>query len=105
LKLIINEKHNIITSQTIKHTLNGYRLITIQNVDTDNNTLKYNDYLNIIFENIHIKITPIIDNMDDISSKLDIMITNFSSKESDDVINYAYKYDKNILKNNIVSRN
>ena len=99
---IINNKHYIITSQTTKRKLNGYRLITICDAEKDNNIFEHSGYLDIIFENIHIKITPIVDNIDDISNKLGILITHFDNMLVDNnAVDFKYKYDKNILETNI----
>jgi hypothetical protein len=101
---VINEKHYIITSETTKRVLNGYRLITIQDVDKDkdNRILEYNDNLDIIFENIHIKVTSIINDIDNIAKKFDIIITNFDNKLADNAaIDFQYNYNKNILESNI----
>jgi hypothetical protein len=69
---IIDNKHYIITSQTTKHALNGYRLITICDAEKDNNIFEYDDNLDIIFENIHIKITYVVDNISDIANMFNI---------------------------------
>jgi hypothetical protein len=101
---VIDNKHYILTSQTTKRTLNGYRLITICDVEKDNNIFECNDNLDIIFENIHIKITQVVDNISDIANMLGIVITNFTDKlVSDETIDYSYDYDKNILESNITT--
>jgi hypothetical protein len=101
---VINEKHYIITSQTTKRALNGYRLITMQDVEKDNSIFEYNDNLDIIYENINIKVTPIINDIDNVAKKLGIIITNFNKKIVDNAtIDLLFKYDKNILESNITN--
>jgi hypothetical protein len=100
---IIDNIHYIVTSQTTKRKLNGYRLITIQDVEKDNNIFEFNDSLDIIFENINIKITSIIDDASQISNKLGIIITNFTSQlVNDETIDCSKHYDKNILESKIM---
>jgi hypothetical protein len=99
---IIGEKHYIITSKTIKRKNNGYRLIVIQDIEKDNNIFKCAGNLNIIFENIRIKITPIIDNINDIANKFGIIISNVTGQlVCSGTIDYLVMYDKNILENDI----
>jgi hypothetical protein len=101
---VINGKHYIITSQTTKRALNGYRLITMQDVEKDNSIFEYNDNLDIIYENINIKVTPIINDIDNVAKKLGIIITNFNKKIVDNAtIDLLFKYDKNILESNITN--
>jgi hypothetical protein len=95
---VIDGKRHVITSQTTKRVLNGYKLITIKNVDKDS----------VIYENVCIKVTCILDNINGVSNKLGIMIVNFDNQlvcnqECNQMVNYNYKYDKNIAEDNIVS--
>jgi hypothetical protein len=99
---IIGNKHYIITSQTTKRTLNGYRLITIQDTENCNNIFEYNDSVNIIFENIFIKVTSIIDDISNISKTLDIMITTFMESETNGCYIFdSQEYCNNILENSV----
>ena len=99
---IVDEKHYIITSQTTKHILNGYRLITAQDVEKENNIFEHNNSMNIIFENIYIKVTSIVYDINDITKELDVIIVNFYSHSVyNEIIDCAYAYDKNILENNV----
>jgi hypothetical protein len=99
---VIDEKHYIITSQTTKRALNGHRLITMQDVEKDNNIFEYNDNLDIIFENIYIKVTSVIYDINDTAKELGIIITNFDNKLADNsAIDFNLNYDKNILESNI----
>jgi hypothetical protein len=101
---IIGEKHYIITSKTTKRMLNGYRLVTIENVEKDNNIFEYNGRLDIIFENIHIKITSIMENINDVAKELGIVISNFDSAVvSNLTIDCTFDYDKDILESNITA--
>jgi hypothetical protein len=100
---VIDNKHYIITSQTTKRVLNGYRLITIQDTDKDNNIFAYNDSVNIIFENIHINVTSIIDDVSCISKNLGIVIKSFKGKSvKNETIDCSKHYDKNILESKII---
>jgi hypothetical protein len=99
---VINEKHYIITSETTKRSLNGYRLITVENVEKDTSIFVFNDNLDIIFENIHIKVTPIINNINDVAKELGVIITNFDNKlVNNATIDFMSNYNKNILESNI----
>jgi hypothetical protein len=99
---VINEKHYIITSQTTKRALNGYRLITLQDVEKNNSIFEYNDNLDIIYENINIKVTPIVNDIDNVAKELGIIITNFDNKLADNAaIDFQCNYNKNILESNI----
>jgi hypothetical protein len=101
---IIDEKHYIITSETTKHSLNGYKLITVQNAEKDNNIFEFNNNLNIIFENIHIKVTSIINNIKDVAKDLGVVITNFDNKLTDNgTIDFQSNYNKNILESDITN--
>jgi hypothetical protein len=100
---IIDNIHYIVTSQTTKRRFNGYRLITIQDVEKDNNIFEFNDSLDIIFENINIKVTSIIDDASQISNKLGIIILNFTGQlVNDETIDCFKYYDKNILESKII---
>jgi hypothetical protein len=100
---IIDNIHYIVTSQTTKRRLNGYRLITIQDAEKDNNIFEFNDGLDIIYENINIKITSIIDDVSQISNKLGIIILNFTGQQVNDETFDCFKYyDKNILESKII---
>jgi hypothetical protein len=100
---IIDNKHYIITSQTTGRALNGYRLITIQDINKDNNIFAYNDSINIIFENIHINVTSVIDDVSDVFKNLSIVIKNFNSKSvKNETIDCLKYYDKNILESKII---
>jgi hypothetical protein len=99
---IVDNIHYVITSQTTKRKLNGYRLVTIQDVEKDNSIYVYDDNLNFVFDGINIKVTPVIDDINDISNKLGIIITDFHGKLMDDgLIDYYDTYDKNILESNV----
>jgi hypothetical protein len=99
---IVDNIHYVITSQTTKRKLNGYRLVTIQDVEKDNSICEYSDNYDIIFDNINIKVTRMIDDINDISNKLGIVITDFHGKLVDDgLIDYYDTYDKNILESNV----
>jgi hypothetical protein len=99
---IINNKHYIITSKTIKRKNNGYRLITIQNVEQDSCIFDRVGNLNIIFENIRIKITSLVDNISDISNKLWIVVKTCDRQlTNSNKIDFGNQYDKNILESNI----
>jgi hypothetical protein len=108
---VIGEKHYIITSETTKRSLNGYRLITLQDVEKDNNIFECNDNLDIIFENIHIKVTSIINNIKDVAKDLGVVIrdfgvviTNFYNKLADNsTIDFMFDYNKNILESDITN--
>jgi hypothetical protein len=101
---VIDEKHYIITSETTKRSLNGYRLITVQDVEKDNNIFECNDNLDIIFENIHIQVTSIIDNIKDVAKDLGVIITNFDNKLADNsTIDFMSSYNKNTLESDITN--
>jgi hypothetical protein len=100
---VINNKHYIITSQTIKRNLNGYKLITIKDTDKGNNIFERVNNLEIIYESVCIKITSIIDDLSDVTKKLGIIIKRFDSKLVENAtINYVYNYDKDLLESNII---
>jgi hypothetical protein len=101
---VVDKKHHIITSQTTKRKNNGYRLITIQDMEADNNILEYGGYTNIIFDGIHVKITPIIEDIFDVTEKLKIKIIQFNAKSLDNqTVDCRYNYDMNILENTVIN--
>jgi hypothetical protein len=101
---VIGKKHYIITSQTIKRKNNGYRLISIQDTEKGNNILECDNKLNIIFDNIHIKVTSIIDDITDVVKNLGIKIINCNALPiSNQTMDHRKYYDKNCLESNILN--
>jgi uncharacterized protein (UPF0210 family) len=77
-------------------------LITVQDVEKDNNIFEYNDNLDIIYENIYIKVTSVIYDINDTTKELGITIINFDNPlTGGETINFMHDYDKNILESNI----
>jgi hypothetical protein len=100
---IIDNIHYVITSQTTKRKFNGYRLVTIQDVEKGNNISEHGGNVNIIFDNVNIKVTLIIDDIEDISNKLGIVIKNFNGRlVSNGLVDFYYHNDKSILESDII---
>jgi hypothetical protein len=103
---IIDNKHKIITSDTTKRKDNGHRLITITTFTTiaDKNYI-YDNGVNtlICFEDIYIKITAIIDNLNNKIDKLNlkIILKPFYSQIRKECVNYCFNINKNVQENDI----
>jgi hypothetical protein len=102
---VIDKVYHIITSNTTKRKNNGYRLITIQRTENSNSICEHDGNTTVIFENILIKVTPIIVNINEIASKFNIIIKDVdivSNNKKELSLSFEYLHSKNIKEENVL---
>jgi hypothetical protein len=102
---VINDVDYIITSNTTKRPDNGYRLITIKQIEyADNRIYKFSNILVVCHKNLRIEITDCIYNISDYITHLGIKIKQIKDYHSNHtILDYAYDYSQNLLEEQVTS--
>jgi hypothetical protein len=99
---IVDNVHYIITSATKKRKNNGCRLINISCSEANNNIYYCENFTIIYFEGMCIKISELINDINEHIKILDIKVVDFDeSALPDGVINCYHEYNSDVLEDNV----